>query len=222
MWEPEVIENLKILLYGDSGVGKTRFCATMPKPLFLDADHGLRSIKIPCPFITINNWADLQQAYMLLSREEHSFETVVIDSLSRVQKMCMDNVVESYPSRRVYDNLPSQQDWNKALDDLFHMISFFVSLPMNVVFTAHTKPRRFEDERAEPLLSGKNTISALTQSMDIVAYMFVQEVEEGEKPVRKMGFDLAGWWTKDRTDQLPPVLENPIWGDLTKFWNTGK
>ena len=45
-WEEATVQDKgwKILVYGDSGSGKTYFAGTFPDPLFLDLEDGMRSL----------------------------------------------------------------------------------------------------------------------------------------------------------------------------------
>jgi phage nucleotide-binding protein len=78
------IHYVNILVYGESGVGKTTLCKTAPKPIILSAESGLLSLAdVDIPVIEIKNQSDITEAhnYILKSKE---FETVCIDSISEM------------------------------------------------------------------------------------------------------------------------------------------
>jgi GTPase SAR1 family protein len=217
-WTPASgFRQLKMLVYGDSGAGKTTFASSAPDVLFLDADNGLLSLEVPVKRWPIRTWPDLQMAYRYLATQPHQFKTVVLDSLNRIQRIGMDNVVQSFNVRRNYDNLPTQADWGKALDDLYHLILAFQGLAMNVIFTAATGPRSFEDDQLMPQLSGKQTANVLCQAMDVIGYIYKQQ-GEGQETQRFIGFDMPNAITKDRTRRLPTILQNPTWPKLAAYW----
>lgn len=209
---------IKMLIYGASGVGKTVFAATAPEVLFLDADLGMMSVDHPVSRWEMRSWDDLKEAHKYLRSGAHPFKTVVLDSLNAIQRMGMDSTVASYPVKRSYDNLPTMADWGKSLDDFQRLIRAFRSLPLRVIYICASKNREFEDERAEPQLSGKQTVSLVCQSMDVVGYLSVEARETGRKPIRVMGFDIANSITKDRTNKLPPLLPDPTWAKVEQFW----
>lgn len=215
-------DRIKMLVYGNSGVGKTVFAASAPEVLFLDADDGMMSIKHPVARWPIEAWTDLKEAHRYLREGGHPYKTVVLDSLNAVQKLGMDYTVAAYPVKRSYDNLPTMADWGKSLEDFNRLIRAFRALPMRVIFLCASKNREFEDERAEPHLSGKQTVNLLCQAMDVIGYLSVEARETGRKPMRVMGFDISNCITKDRTNALPPILENATWERVESYWKQGE
>ena len=85
---------IKLLIYGQSGFGKTRLLASAPQPnLILSAEGGLLSLKkvyretgLYIPYLDIKNLYDLQQAryWLYTSREALQFPVISVDSISDV------------------------------------------------------------------------------------------------------------------------------------------
>jgi hypothetical protein len=83
---------VKVLIYGNSGVGKTRCCATAPNPIFVSAEGGLLSLrKYNLPYIEVHSMTALQQAYQwcLNSNEGKQFGSIVLDSISEIAEVCL-------------------------------------------------------------------------------------------------------------------------------------
>src|SRR5882724_1353442 len=82
-----------MLVYGESGRGKTAFASTFPKPiLLLDIDEkGTDTIaKVPgIDVIHIEDWHELEQTYWFLKSKEHPYQTVVIDQITQMQDLAM-------------------------------------------------------------------------------------------------------------------------------------
>lgn len=60
----------KMLIYGPAGVGKTKFGATAPKPIFVNADGGTLTIaknRIKIPGFDVNNFLDMNNLAEFLS-----------------------------------------------------------------------------------------------------------------------------------------------------------
>jgi len=209
---------IKFLVYGESGVGKTVFSATWPRPLFLDIDRGLASVRHKISRIQISNWEDLQNAYAFLSSTENTFQTVVIDSLNELQKIAMAHVVGSFTGvRRSYDSLPSQSDYGKMLDDFDKFVRAIRSLPMHVVLISNVAGKEFETDIVQPQLTGKSTSRNICRMMDIVGYLFKADSSEPAKP-RVMVFDEVNFVTKDRSGVLPPTITDPTFDHLYEVW----
>lgn len=212
-------DRIKFLVYGESGVGKTIFASTWPNPVFLDIDKGMASIKKQIYRFSIDSWEDLCEAVELLSNERHPFKTIVVDSLNELQKLAMRNVVRTFTSiRRAYDNLPSQSDYGKMLDDYDKMIRFIRSLPFNIVYIGQVAPRTYETDPVQPQLTGKQSARDLCRMLDIVGYLDKKEPEGGGAKTRVMVFDAVNFVTKDRSGSLPSVVENPEYDILNKYW----
>lgn len=211
-------KQVKFLVYGESGVGKTVFSSTWPKPIFLDIDKGMASVKREVHRIEINSWEDLMESIDFLSHETHPFETVVLDSLNELQYLTMRNVLSSFPTiRRSYDSLPSVSDYGKMLDDFDARVRDLKALPLNIVLIAQVAPRAYETDPVQPQFTGKSTARNLSRMMDIIGYLDKRESSEGPK-MRIMTFDAVNYVTKDRSDVLPQMVENPTYDKLLSFW----
>ncbi len=208
-------ERIRMVLYGESGVGKTRFCSTWPTPLFLDADRGMASIRTKVDRIEIVSWDDLSNAYGMLA-EGLPYKTVVLDTLNEIQLIGMKGVLENFPHvKRPYESLPGESDYGKMLYDFNNMIHAFRDLPYHVIFISQSNSKIFDTDTVMPQLTGKNTTRNLTRTVDLVGYMYKKE---DEKRTRILSFDEAEFVTKDRSDKLPAFIENPTFDEMAKYW----
>ena len=86
-------EGEKIVVYGDSGLGKTTLCALLPKPVFLGIDDGGRKIKHPVTGADLNRvpevigFDDVRAA--LQSNVFDSAESIVIDTVTDLQRWAL-------------------------------------------------------------------------------------------------------------------------------------
>ena len=213
----------KILAYGESGVGKTVFASTFPNPIFLDVDGGLSSVQTTVDYIRIESWGDLRKAFINLAYGEHSYQTVILDSLNSIQDLAMYNTVDNFPQiKRPYGDVPSESDYRKLLYDFDKVINSFCKLAdpmekMHVVMTAFSTTRVFETDFVQPKLVGKASAQKVCQKMDIVGWMNREEVEAGILlPV--IHFNERIHISKDRTWKLPPAIIAPTFEKLNSFW----
>lgn len=160
-------DKVNILVYGDSGVGKTRFASSDDRVLFVapeDRSDGLLSAVMAgavCDKWPIKCWKDLQEAfnYLYHLEDEIPYNWVVIDSLTDMQKMGMQwilqKAVAENPSRD--PDIPQLQDWQKYYNMVEAMVNAFNGLDVNVLYTALS--RMAEDEEGNeyllPDLQGK-------------------------------------------------------------------
>ena len=87
---------------GDAGTGKTTLAATFPKPIFIRVEDGLQAVpeKIrPDAFPVINKVDDVWNQLTALIKDEHNYQTVVIDSVSQLETLFAEHVIESDPKK---------------------------------------------------------------------------------------------------------------------------
>lgn len=212
----------KMLIYGESGTGKTRFASTFPKVIFADIDKGMSSVDRKVDAVDIETFEQLQDLYEFLRESEHSYETVVIDTLNEMQRIAMHATVEDFPSiRRAYDDLPSQSDYGKMLHDMTELTIKFAHLPMRVVFLAQVISRQFDTDVLQPQLIGKNTARDICRKMDIIGYIYKSEKEapNSSKKLSEIAFDVSDYVVKDRSFKLPAILIDPSFEKLNSYWN---
>lgn len=88
----------RITLYGKPGIGKSTFASKFPKPLFLlTEDPSLTNIKA-LPLATSFNqfWQNVKE---LLALEKLPFETLVIDSVSKLDSLIVKYIIEEDTSK---------------------------------------------------------------------------------------------------------------------------
>ncbi|AHN84077.1 Sak4-like ssDNA annealing protein [Mycobacterium phage Hawkeye] len=221
---------VNILIYGDSGVGKTVLCGSDDKILFVapeDNSDGLLSARLAGSTADkwpIKDWNDLVEAYNYLDElEEIPYNWIVVDSLTEMQIMAMrdilDRAVEENPSRD--PDLPQIQDWQKYYEMVKRMIKCFNALPCNVLYTALS--RQTEDEEGTeyliPDLQGKkdNYAKQVVSWMTSFGCMQIKRVRDKSetdelrkkvKEVRRITWKDTGIVTgKDRTNALTPYTD---------------
>lgn len=228
---------LSTVIYGDPGVGKSRLAATAPAPrLVLDVEGSFRFIggkkKIkwdplredvpPAPtegewttcVVNTLNWATFEKVFEVLRSGQHPFQSLVIDTLTELQKRLVDEVAPGVQ--------PTMQDWGtllRTMDDNMRRVRDLLDHPNNplsaVVLVAHGKLDK-EAHQFGPLLKGQ-IANFLPGHFDVIGYMFnATDPETGEvqrklliTPAEKDG---RTYVAKDRTGILSrggPTLVNP-------------
>ena len=145
---------VKCLVYGASGVGKTRFAATAPKPVFLSAEAGLLStigVGDDVDFAEIKSLADLQSAYHELAKGGHKYETVVIDSITEINEIIKEGI-EAKTGKSM-----QLQDWGTLAKSIRGILRNFRNLDMHVVFIAQEQNEMNDQKISKivPSLNGK-------------------------------------------------------------------
>jgi AAA domain-containing protein len=228
----EVEPNFNMLVYGRSGVGKTRLAGSafavpeMNRLLMIDIEGGSLTLRKDFPdveLVRVQNWTDMQKVYDGLYAGGHGFKTVILDSLTEIQKFNMSDImrklVDKTDGERDMD-VPSLREYLKNLEQTRRFVRAFRDLPINVIFTA--LEREDKDRMNRPIklpsLSGKMS-QEVAAFLDIVLYYATKEVEgpDGKRQLRVLQSQATeSTIAKDRSGLLPPVMTEP---DMAKLYD---
>jgi len=221
----DVPPHFNLMIYGKSGVGKTRLAGSafavpeMRRVLYIDIEGGVLTLRKEFPGVErvrIKTWKEMQAVYDALYAGGHGFSTVVLDSLTEIQKFNMNEIMlkllDDKGDERDMD-VPSIREWGKNLEQTRRFVRAFRDLPMNVIFTALEREDmdRMKRPIKLPSLSGKMA-QEVAAFLDIVLYYNIKEVVvDGEETQVRVLQSAATESTvaKDRSGLLPPVLVNP-------------
>lgn len=139
-----VNRGIKMVVYGGAGIGKTRLCATAPKPLIISAESGLLSLRTEnIDYIEIKTQKDFEDAYKFVASPECTYETVCIDSASEIAETLLIKMKVGLKEPR--------QAYLQLGEFMLDMIRKFRDLPdVNVIF--NFKMKSIEDESSGTLL----------------------------------------------------------------------
>lgn len=220
-------ESINMLVYGDSGSGKTVLAGTADeKMLILATEKGLIAAKrqgSKAKGWKCSSWGDIDKAYKWLKdHPDHGFEWVCIDSLSEFQqhmlRWILDQAMAENASRD--PDIPAIQDHQKWQNMYKRYVRAFNDLPVNMLYTATAF--RKEDEEGEDLILpdilGKDYgISQWTcASMHVVAYLSVRRKKETKEEFRRLLAKRTGpYFGKDRYNVLVPFVDNPTMPEIS-------
>jgi phage nucleotide-binding protein len=231
-------EFINALIYGNPGVGKTVLAGSaddvpeLRPVLFIDVEGGTFSIRERYPdveVVRVQSWADMSQLYNELYKMEHDYKTIVLDSLTEMQKFSMYNImnqlVQENPDRD--PEVPGMREWGKNIEQIRRLVRAFRDLPVNTVLTALAatdKDSKTGVIVTRPSLSGKLAME-VGGFVDIVGYMYAKVVDDDVlRLLLTSGTDRQV--AKDRSDRLPAVMENPdmqtIYSHIFKQENTNE
>jgi len=217
------------LIYGISGVGKTRLAGSafdvpeLQPLLFLDIEGGGLTLRTTYPeveSVRISSWNDLKKVYEELKLGKTNYRTVVLDSLTELQKLGMDHTMFE---RHGMDDLavPEIKEWNINIEQVRKYVRLFRDLDgINVIFTALERvdvDKRTQMSRKKPSLSGK-VADEVAGFLDIVTYLYVEEVEGVNTRILLTG-NTPGTVAKDRSNLLPLQIANPTMKEIYEYIN---
>lgn len=221
---------LTLLVHGDSGTGKTHLGFTTPTPrLVIDAEggsdwQGTDESKVvwdldpqqrqrPSEIIgdadtvvtTITIYKQMETVMQWLESGQHPFKSVVIDSLTEIQKRCMDNVTGTEQAQL--------QDWGTLLRKMeglsrrFRDLTLQKNNPMEVVVVLCGTMLR-KDGKMAPHVQGQ-LAQSLPYFFSVEGHLTVEGDPESGL-VRKLQVQpINNIAAKDRTGKLGVYIENP-------------
>jgi phage nucleotide-binding protein len=229
-------DNVKALLYGPNGTGKTTCAGTFPGPvLVLDVnERGTRPLASSDGSRkkrSVDTFEMFVQAYWYLKAGKHPFKTVVVDNITTLQEVAMKYIMKKEADFDLSKDMdmPTRRDWGGLSQILKTWLINFRNLKMNVVFIAQEKRDKDEDlESDESSVYPQVTPSVkaiLCAAVDVIGRTYVSEATNSQtgKTVTKFCLRLAPgprYLTKIRLPigaQTPKSISDPSYNKLKKI-----
>lgn len=175
----EFVESNNIMVYGDTGAGKTELVAQLPgKVLIVSSENGTIVIRKALARMglskaaiakemkrfkvwRIRSWQDLEDCYTWCRDNQEVFDWIAIDSATsldqRAMRAAMEVAVKRNPEKRDID-LPDRGEHQKRQNAMKRMIGDFNELSTNVLWLAQAMRREDQDgnEIVVPFITGKD------------------------------------------------------------------
>jgi len=231
-----------MMIYGNSGAGKTRLAGSadavpeLRRVLFIDVEGGTLTLRNTTynevEVVRVRSWQEMEAVYKELMLPGHGFNTVVVDSLTELQKLSMDRImrrlVETGDDESIEnvdgDLVPQIREWNINIEQTRKVVRKFRDLPVNTIFTAleHSDKNMLRGTtRRKPSLSGK-VKDEVAAFLDIVGYLYTKERDvDGESKQQRMLLtgQTEDTVAKDRSNRLPMVIPDPTMATIYEFRN---
>ena len=187
--------NLKMLLIGAPGAGKTRFSSFWPKPIYADCEEGRASIADrEVPYVQVKTSHDMLDLLEYLKKssatpkKDREYQTLVIDTVDAFQRKLREEWMEQTGSG-VFSGYDA---WNFIDQKMQMLITRMLNLDLNVIVLAHYKQAIIRDADGQEVstiqlqLDGSQK-EKIFNEFDLVGRIGTYwEAEEGER-VQKRG-----------------------------------
>lgn len=189
-----------VTILGDAGMGKTSLAASFPKPIFIRAEDGLQAIPMasrPDALPLLNGADDLWEQLTALITEDHDYKTLVIDSVTALERMFIQYVIDSDPKK--------PKSINQAMGGYGAGLSAVATMHqrvrkaagilnerkgMHVVFIAHAETETVElpDQDAYTRYSlrlSKKSVAPYVDDTDVVGFIRLRTFTMGDGDRKK-------------------------------------
>jgi energy-coupling factor transporter ATP-binding protein EcfA2 len=183
----------KIIIYGESGIGKSSLAKLAPKPVFLGPDDGSQVLQSPPPFISgTDAFVDMRRALTQQGLFD-TYDTIVFDNITDIERNALPYVFLKIPLPKIANPGDSGKDyatvegygyhkgyryWYDTMRLLLQDCDQFVRQGKNVVFIAQNKnikepnPAGEEFLKAGPSLLHEKDISTLNMYVEWCDHVF--------------------------------------------------
>lgn len=227
-----------MLFYGDSGVGKTTLAGSaddvpqMRPVLVVDIEGGTESLKHSYPdvdVVRVTTWKEMQAVYDVLHSGNHEYKTIILDSLTEIQKFNMYEIMHQLTQMRpdLDPDVPGMREWGKNLEQIRKFVRGFRDLELHTIFTSLAKTDKDQKTgitTTQPSLSGKMA-GEVAAFLDVVCYYYVKQIGDGDDAEYKrmlLTQKTDQYVAKDRSGRLPMVIESPTMKSIYDLMTTTK
>lgn len=205
------VNSVKALIFGESGVGKTKLAATAPTPLILNAEGGLLSVAADnLDSVDIKTVDDVMEVYQFLTESEDAkkYETLILDSVSEIAEVYLNTLKKQYTDAR--------QAYGQLGTDVTEMIRAYRDIKnKHVYFIA--KAGKVENENGisevKAIMPGKTLMNGLPFFFDEVMALRIGKLEDKSTYRYLQTNSSLGYLCKDRSGTLDDK-EEPDLGKL--------
>lgn len=194
---------VKMMIYGQAGMGKTTVALSAPKPLLLDFDNGVKRVNMAhleeVDIVQVESWNEIQILLQQSQAELRPYQTIVVDTIGKM----MDYIIKHCCGPRQ----PQIKDWGRINQEFTWFTRALSALNKHIVFVAHRDTRKEgEDTVFIPALREKSYNSIVTE-LDLLGYLEMKS-ERGVQ-TRTITFDPTSRNDGKNTCNLPAVMQVP-------------
>lgn len=162
---------IKMMIYGQAGVGKTTLALSAPAPLLLDFDGGVNRLNAAhvegVDTVQVQSWNDIKQ---LLTQEVSAlapYQSIVVDTVGKM----MDYII----TFKCGTNQPSIRDWGGINQEFTWFTRALSSLGKHLVFVAHRDTRKEGDNTVFVPSLREKSYNTIVTDLDLLGYVVMKD-----------------------------------------------
>ncbi|MEN6416309.1 MAG: ATP-binding protein [Armatimonadota bacterium] len=206
------LADLTVLAYGGTKIGKSTWCSHADNALFISTEPGLNSLEVFQ--IPITTWDDLLVACGEIAEGNHSFKTVIIDTVDNAFRMCADYICRKFKIEHESD-LGYGKGHSLVNSEFQRVLNKLAFLPYGLYLVSHSQSNEIETRTGKytkivPTLPEKARKIVLGM-VDMILYCDIESTTGNDNKVttrRVMRTKPSIYYEAgDRTGRLPEVID---------------
>lgn len=199
VFQPKV----KMLIYGQAGVGKSTLALSSSKPLMIDCDNGVHRVNYGHIGDTVQV-RSYQDVLDVLNEDLSDYDTLVIDTGGKLLDYMAEYIIAKTPKLGKANGALTLQGYGERKCEFTAFCRKISMLNKHLIFVAHRQTQQEGDNyKYVPLFGGSNYDSLVTE-LDLVGYL------EANGKDRVITFDPTDRNDGKNTCNLPSAIKLPI------------
>ena len=199
--ELEFVTTIKMLVYGQPGIGKSTMALSAPQPVLFDFDGGVQRVNVAfqCPTLQVKSWEEALQALDELKGGDVPCQTIVIDTAGKMLDFMSDYIMRNDSKMRMRDGSLSLKGYGARKVMFQNFLRDVAMMGKNIVFVAHEREEKDGDTKIVRPEIGGSSAGDLMKELDLVGY------------VQAVGSDRTVYWTPQEKFYAKNTCNLPAW-----------
>lgn len=200
---------VKMLIYGQPGMGKSTLALSAPEPVLFDFDNGVNRVNkaFQCPTLQVQSWEQAMDAIEELKNGGISYQTIVIDTAGKMLDYMSDYIMRNDSKMKMRDGSLALKGYGARKVMFIEFLSRVSMMGKNIVFVAHEREDKDGDVRYVRPDMGGSSLGDLIKELDLVGYM------------QASGKDRTICWTPEEKFYAKNCCNLPQWQKVPTILN---
>lgn len=204
------LQDLSMLIYGQSGIGKSTFASQAPNAFFIQTEPGLNALRVLEEKAT--NWEDFCEICRLVAEGKHDYKTIVIDTIDMMYRLCADHICKKNGVTHEGEGAHGKL-YGLIKIELLRVLTKLAHLPYGLILISHSVDKEKATRTGTTTFTQPTVPESFRQIViglvDIILYCDVEPVldKDGKQTSRRVmrSSPHADYDAKDRFGCLPEI-----------------
>lgn len=199
----QIESKIKVLIYGQPGVGKTTMAISAPRPLLLDCDGGLKRINPAhiCDAVQVSSYDDVLN---VLNEDLSAYDSLIVDTGGKLLDFMALYIIARNPKMGKANGALTLQGYGERKSEFVQFCKRVNMLGKHIIFVAHRETRTEGDDTRYVPQFGGSSYDTLVTELDVVGYLEMN----GNKAT--ITFNPTSRNDGKNTCNLPPMIDVPV------------